>query len=411
LVFQQQPSNAGVNAPINAVTVQVVDPGGVALTSDSGRPITIALGANPGDGTLGGTLTVNDVNGVATFSNLSLNAVGQGYTLAVSSTNLNGATSTPFNVTATPASNVHYFAVGADAGGGPQVNVYNAADGSLKFSFFAFDATFTGGVRVAVGDVNGDGVPDIVTAAGPNGGPRVRVFDGIDMHVLADFFAYDSTFTGGIYVALGDVNHDGFADIITGADAGGGPHVQVFSGRDGHAIYSFFAYDSTFTGGVRVAAGDINNDGFADMIVAAGPGGGPHVQVFSGLDRSVLRSFFAYGPNFHGGIYVSVGDINHDGQLDIITGAGAGGGPHVQVFSGIDGSVLQSYFAYDVTFSGGVRVASVDLNGDGRDDILTVAGPSGGPHVHGVDGLSLGTLDTFFALDTNFTGGLFVGAH
>src|SRR5438477_54410 len=82
--------------------------------------------------------------------------------------------------------------------------------------------------------------------------------------------------------ASADVDADGFADIVVGAGAGGGPHVQVVSGATGAGLASFFAYSTAFTGGVQVAAGDIDGDGKADIITGAGAGGGPHVQVFSG---------------------------------------------------------------------------------------------------------------------------------
>ena len=97
------------------------------------------------------------------------------------------------------------FVTGAGAGGGPHVQVFDAATGALIFGFFAYDPTFTGGVRVAATDVNGDGVPDVITAAGPGGGPHVRVFDGAALQTgqvveLAGLFAYDPTFTGGVYI-------------------------------------------------------------------------------------------------------------------------------------------------------------------------------------------------------------------
>jgi hypothetical protein len=300
------------------------------------------------------------------------------------------------------------YATGADAGGGPEVKVYDAATGNLKFDFFAFSPQFTGGVRVAVGDVNGDGYPDVIAAAGPGGGPDVRVFDGQTGALIRQFFAFDSNFTGGVYVAAGDVNGDRDADIICGADAGGGPSVTVFSGNDGSILSSFFAFAPQFTGGVRVAAGDISADGHADIIAAAGPGGGPQVNVFSGADGSLLRSFFAYAPGFTGGVYVAAADVNGDGRADIITGAGPGGGPQINVFSGADNSLLQTYLAYASDFTGGVRVAAVDANGGGFADVVTVAGPGGGPQVRSINPLSLQLVDDFFALDPRFSGGLYV---
>src|SRR5262249_6545703 len=127
---------------------------------------------------------------------------------------------------------VHYFAVGADAGGGPEVKVYDVATGAIRFDFFAYAASFRGGVRVATGDVDCDGIDDIITGAGPGGGPHVKVFSGANGLVIREFFAYDAGFAGGVFVGAGDVNHDGRADIITGAGAGGGPHVEAFSGAE-----------------------------------------------------------------------------------------------------------------------------------------------------------------------------------
>jgi hypothetical protein len=288
------------------------------------------------------------------------------------------------------------------------VKVYDAKTGALKFDFFAYAPRFTGGVRVAVGDVNGDGVPDILTAPGPGGGPDIRIYDGKTGGLMGQFFAFNVNFTGGVYVAAGDVNADGRADIIVGADAGGGPQVRVFNGKDGSVLDSFFAYSPAFTGGVRVAAGDVNADGYADIICGAGPGGGPNVSVYSGRDGSLLRSFFAFRPDDTGGVYVAAGDVNGDGHADVVAGAGASAA--VAVFSGADGSLLESYNAYSAAFTGGVRVAATDRNGDGKADVTTAAGPGGGPDVRTVDGSSLQQIDEFFAYSPAFNGGLYVAA-
>jgi hypothetical protein len=226
---------------------------------------------------------------------------------------------------------------------------------------------------------------------------------------LGSFMAFDPSFTGGVFVAAGQCH--GHLRLIVGADAGGGPHVIVFDAVTGAAVQSFFAYDASFTGGVRVAAGDVDGDGCDDVVTGAGPHGGPHVQVFSGQDGTLLRSFFAYDPSFTGGVYVAAADVNGDGFADIVTGPGPGGGPHVRVFSGKDGSVLQDFFAYAVAFAGGVAVAAADVTDDGQADIITGPGPGGGPHVRIFDGGTLQPVFDSMVYDPSFQGGVFVGGR
>ena len=297
------------------------------------------------------------------------------------------------------------------AGSGvPHVKAFTGTTSAETQSFIAYDSAFTGGVRVATGDVNGDGVADIITGAGPGAGPHVKVFDGRTNAEIRSFFAYGPTFLGGVFVAAGDVNGDGFADIITGAGPGAGPHVKVFDGRTNAEIRNFFAYGATFAGGVRVAAGDVNGDGFADIITGVGPGAGPHVKVFDGRTTAEIRSFFAYDPSFTGGVFVAAGDVNGDGRDDIVTGPDAGGPAPVKVTSGATGETLRSFFAFDASFRGGVCVAAGDVSGDGFADVVVGSGLGAGPHVKVFDGTSVALLRSFFAFDPAFRGGVFVAS-
>ena len=305
---------------------------------------------------------------------------------------------------ATSASSL--LAIGPDVGLAPEVKVFTAT-GVLRFDFFAYNPAFTGGVRVAVGDVNGDGVPDIITGPGPGMAPEIKVFDGVTGQVLYDFYAFNPAFTGGIFVAAGDVNGDGSADIIVGAGAGGAPEVKVFGGGslNGEQLRDFFAFEPTFTGGVRVAAGDVNGDGYADIIVGRGPGGPPEVKVFSVWGNAVLFDFYAFDAGFIGGVYVAAGDVNGDGRADLIVGAGLA--PDVRVFNGATGAKMQDFFAFDPRFQGGARVAAVAVNGHA--DLVIGAGVNGAPEVRVLDALSLQVLDNFFAFDPALIGGVFVG--
>jgi hypothetical protein len=294
------------------------------------------------------------------------------------------------------------IAAGTGPGGAPSVQVFDAPTGALKFGFNAYDAGFRGGVCVAVGDVFGTGTPVVVTAPGPGSTPDIRLWDVSTGALLADFLAYAPGFTGGVTVAVGDVNGDGFADIVTGTE-GGNPDVRVFSGKAlatgtmtsanpyAGLLAHWFAYGLNYNVGTNVAVGDINHDGYADIVTGASTGN-PHVKVYNGKDiatgvfdgnnpdASVIASFFPYALQFDVGANVAVGDVNHDGYADIITGASIGN-PDVRVYSGRDiaagtfnpygASQLAQWFAYGLQYDIGVTVAVSDINGDGFDDVIT----------------------------------------
>lgn len=253
------------------------------------------------------------------------------------------------------------------------LDLYNGSDiGDLR----PFPDGFTGEVRSATGDVTGDGTPDLVVAAGAGGGPRVVVFDGATGAVSRDFFALEKDFRGGVYVAVGDVNHDGAGEIIVGAGEGGGPRVRVFDGRTDGVLADFFAYEASFRGGVRVAAGDVDGDGTgpAEVVAGAGPGGGARVRVFGSVADGKLpaevSSFLAYDAAFRGGVYVatagagryavsSAGDIYVGPAAKIITGSGAGAAPVAKVFDGAG----REYFVHtheDAAAADGLRVSGAD---------------------------------------------------
>ena len=168
--------------------------------------------------------------------------------------------------------------------------------------------------------------------------------------MLQSFLAYSSAFTGGVFVAVGDVNNDGFADIITGAAQAVGRTSRCLAAPIIALLESFFAYSANFKGGVRVAAGDVNGDRFADIVTGAGTGGGPHVEVFSGENLSLLQSIIAFDPKFTGGVYVAAGDVDAEGHADVIVGAGEGGGPQVKVYCRAERLAAQEFLCLRFEF-------------------------------------------------------------
>jgi hypothetical protein len=306
-----------------------------------------------------------------------------------------------------------FFSVGAGPGGAPQVNVYTES-GALIHSFFAYDVSFRGGVHVATADVTGDGVPDVITAPGFGGGPVIRIWDGGTGALLTEYNAYDPNFRGGAFVAAGRMNSDLIADIITGAGASGGPHVKVFNAGTTQVLSEFLAYNPIFLGGVSVGAVDFLDTGsFNDqgiVVTGAGAGGGPHVKTFGGLSGGERASFFAYDATFTGGVFVSGGRtsevvVNPDDNVRIVVSPGAGRSAEVRVFDAV-GVPSFSFLAYDAAFQGGATVAFRPGFDFGVVGVITGAGPGGGPHVKT---FGMTTDLSFFAFDPAFTGGVFVG--
>jgi hypothetical protein len=325
-----------------------------------------------------------------------------------------------------PAEPERLVAVGADFGFEPRVKVYDP-DGAVRSDFLALPQEMTGGVRVALGDVNGDGFPDVIAGAGPGGPPLVRVFDGRTGGVLEGFLAFEESFTGGVFVTSGDYNGDGNDDLVITPDEGGGPRVRVLTGTGQLVIADFFGIDDpNFRGGARAASGDLNGDGLADLLVGAGFGVGPRVAGFDGRSLAtatpvkLFADFFVFEPTLRNGVYLAVGDVNRDLFGDAIFGGGPGGGPRVLALSGqallANGGLVQraNFFAGDPNTRGGVRVAGKDLDADGFADIVTGSGEGSGSRVIAYVGAQTapeGTPPTRLEFDafTAFDGGVFVG--
>ena len=290
-----------------------------------------------------------------------------------------------------------------------RVTLYNSST-AANLGFVNPFPGFTGVINTATGSFSNNGIAFTVAAAGPGGGPAIAIVNTQTGEVIKSFFAYNPAFSGGVSIALADFNNDGVLDIVTGAGAGGGPQVNIFDGSNFSLIKSFFAFDSNFRGGVNVGAGDINQDGSMDIVVSAGAGGGPEVRVFNGSTLAVISQWYAYESSFSGGVTIAVGDLGDDGVFEVVTGAGSGGSPLVKVFNANTGAFITQLLAYADTFKGGISVGINDGDGNGTLDIITGAGAGGGPQVNAFDYPTLDLLFSFYSGDSTNTKGVIVGS-
>lgn len=239
----------------------------------------------------------------------------------------------------------------------PRVRVF-ARWGELLSEFLVYPSGFRGGVRVATGNLNGeDPVEDLIVAPGPGGGPHIKTFyapPGATAPALeVEWMAYSKGFRGGVFVGAANMDGEPDDEVITAADTGGGPHVRVWkvAPEDGtvRLLTEWFAYSTSFTGGVRVAG---NGD---YLFTGPGPGGGPHVRAWkpTGGKPTPGPSFMAYNKAFRGGVFV--GGIL--GASYLVVGPDQGGGPHIKTYYDTNLNPLAEWMAYNPAFTGGVRVA------------------------------------------------------
>jgi hypothetical protein len=322
----------------------------------------------------------------------------------------------------------------------PFVHIVDPAAGALMTRFLAYEISYRGGVRVATGDLNGDGIDEIITAPGRNRAPLVRVFDQAG-NLLTQFNAFAKTFKGGVDVAVGDFNGDGKNDIAA-AMSYAGSQVKLFRNTSSGAIpyspitfvahSSFFPFGSSFKGGATVELADMGTpispggvkqlnsavfDGKAEVIVGNGPGMRSTVKVFAHFSGKpvAVRTFRPLGATFRGGLSLDVARIDGDLVPDIIVGAGNGGASRVEIWSGANPNVLlrgfNAFTAADTpSFNAPVHIAAGVPNGNGiAETILAAQGSDGATRqIRRFNALTADLVDAFFETSPDFSGAYFL---
>jgi hypothetical protein len=250
---------------------------------------------------------------------------------------------------------------------GAFARVYDQYGSIKRAGFFAYDSDYQGGQTVIRKNLDRDSALEAIIADNN----QIKIFDD-DGEKIASFYPYTSQYRLGLNFAVGDLEGDGDLEIVTGTEYGGGPQVRIFN-TDGVLIHpGFFAYDEKFRGGVHIALGDINGDGVDEIIAGAGKSGGPHVRIFNKDGVLINPGFFAYNPGFRGGVFVAAGDVDGDGEEEIVTGAGPGGGPHVRVYND-KGELENEFFTGSVSETTGVKITASDVDDDGAEEIVSLS--------------------------------------
>ena len=239
--------------------------------------------------------------------------------------------------------------------------VFNFSGAQVQNGFFSYVGAYPGEADVIMASGLNEAETDINMSAA-NG--QISLYQ--DGQRVAAFYPYEKAYKKAINLAA-HLAGGYFKKIVAGAGVGGGPQIRVFS-PSGKLEGSFFAYDKNFRGGVSVALADLDGDGQDEIITGPGKGDKSGIKIFS-LNGKLKNTFLAYDSKFSGGVNVAAGDVNGDGAIEIITVPVSAGGPQIRVFTA-GGRVLTSWFAYDQSYHGGARVSTSDIDGDGQAEIL-----------------------------------------
>jgi hypothetical protein len=193
-------------------------------------------------------------------------------------------------------------------------------------------------------------------------GQFINVLDNQGREARASFFSYLNQFPPLSEVFITDLFSNG-QEIFIYSHQG-----EIIIVKNGNEINRFTAFHPAFKGPISLALGDINGNGQKEIVAGAGYRGGPQVNVFNNQGK-LVSSFFAYDKNFRGGVSVAVGDTNGNNKAEIITSPGPGGGPHVRIFDYL-GKELSNFFVYDKNLRTGLTISSADVTNNGKAEIL-----------------------------------------
>jgi len=231
---------------------------------------------------------------------------------------------------------------------------------------------------IEIGDVNNDGVMDLITSGAEGGGPgEVSIFigDGDGTFTFRETFTAHTVFT--FASELADFNSDGNLDLVVVGDSGPG-EARIYLG-DGTGSFSL---ESTVTAEAQtttgVAVGDFNGDGVPDFITRGADGGGTgQSNVFLGNGDGTFNLADTFSTTSSANLTIEVADFNNDGNLDMVTGGLIGGVGSTMMFFGNGDGTFSQQASFTSNNDTTTMVDVGDFDGDGNLDIATFGSHDG----------------------------------
>ncbi|MEW6408293.1 MAG: FG-GAP-like repeat-containing protein [Patescibacteria group bacterium] len=263
----------------------------------------------------------------------------------------------------------------AGSGGRAHLRKFSTSGKFSGFDFFAFSKDFFGGARIAAGDFNLDGKDEIIAGAGSRGGPQVRIFE-TDGDLLSQFYAFGKKYKGGLDVAAGDVDGDGKDEIAVSKFSGKSTKVKIFRNNKKKKVLFEKNVFPKLPSGATIALGDIDGDRKAEIISGTTGKTEAQVKIYKykaegGRRGRLAGKFKPFEKKYQGGIDVATGDVDGDGYGEIIVSK-LDALSKIKVFRYNNRSIsrLEEFRAFPKKYKNGVNVEVFDVNSDGKEEII-----------------------------------------
>lgn len=237
----------------------------------------------------------------------------------------------------------------------------------VRNGFFVFDDRYKGGAEIGLIDLDNNGKKDLIVVTGN----KLEAWRDDGQRFMKKY-PYTVNYPGKLRVATGDLNEDGLFEVYVAPEPGQALPIKVYTRHGRQMKRDWYPFGEGYAGGYTLAVRHQDGRRNNELVIGTGANSSPAVRIF---DRhyDFITEWAPFDSSVRGGVNVATGDLDADGSEEIVVGAGEGSGPRVRVYGARGGLLYSEFTAYSSFTQPGVDVRAVDVDFDGKDDIVTLS--------------------------------------
>ncbi|OGH72699.1 MAG: hypothetical protein A2921_03680 [Candidatus Magasanikbacteria bacterium RIFCSPLOWO2_01_FULL_43_20b] len=238
----------------------------------------------------------------------------------------------------------------------------------VRNGFFVFEDGYRGGDKIAHIDLDGNGKRDLLVVHGN----RIMAWRD-DGQIYMRVYPYTINYAGELRVAIGDLNGDGFKEVYVAPSDGYPAPIKIYTRHGRKMKQDWYPFGEKYSGGYSLAVANTDGGKKSELLIGAGSSVEPRVYLYD-YQLYPLANWLVFEKSFRGGVNVVGGDVNGDGKDEVIAGAGEGKKPIIKIFNSLGQQLGSEFSAYQTFATPGIEVLIADVDFDGKDDIVGMSG-------------------------------------